>query len=78
MGQDSYLNGAAFGIGARAFGDAGIVAGGKHFLLNEQETNRQGQGDESVAPYSSNVDDKALHETYLWYVHFVSKVNFLY
>ncbi|PMD41999.1 glycoside hydrolase family 3 protein [Hyaloscypha variabilis F] len=66
LGQDSYLNGIAFGIGAKAFADTGIVAGGKHFLLNEQETNRQGTGDSSVAPYSSVVDDKALHETYLW------------
>jgi beta-glucosidase len=66
LGQDSYLNGIAFGIGAKAFADTGIVAGGKHFLLNEQETNRQGTSDSSVAPYSSVVDDKALHETYLW------------
>ena len=66
LGQDPYLNGIAFGIGAKAFADTGIIAGGKHFLLNEQETNRQASGDSSVAPYSSVVDDKALHETYLW------------
>ncbi|CAL3968960.1 unnamed protein product [Diplocarpon coronariae] len=64
---DPYLNGIMFGLGARSFGDAGIVAGGKHFLLNEQETNRQGgTGSSSVAPYSSVADDKTLHETYLW------------
>jgi beta-glucosidase len=69
LGQDPYLNGIAFGLGAKAFSDAGIVAGGKHFLLNEQETNRMAQGSSSgVAPYSSVVDDKALHETYLWSV----------
>jgi beta-glucosidase len=69
LGQDPYLNGIAFGLGAKAFSDAGIVAGGKHFLLNEQETNRMAQGSSSsVAPYSSVVDDKALHETYLWLV----------
>ena len=67
LGQDPYLNGIAFGIATKAFTDAGIVAGGKHFLLNEQETNRQASGgSSSVAPYSSVVDDKALHETYLW------------
>ncbi|TVY82596.1 putative beta-glucosidase D [Lachnellula suecica] len=74
LGQDSYLNGIAFGLGTQAFTDAGIVASGKHFLLNEQETNRQSAGgvggssnsSSSIAPYSSNVDDKALHETYLW------------
>jgi beta-glucosidase len=64
---DPYLNGITFGIGARAFSDAGIMAGGKHFLLNEQETNRQASGSSSVAPYSSVADDKTMHETYLWY-----------
>ncbi|PVH75896.1 glycoside hydrolase family 3 protein [Cadophora sp. DSE1049] len=63
---DPYLNGIAFGLGAKSFNDAGVVAGGKHFLLNEQETNRQASGSSSVAPYSSAADDKTLHETYLW------------
>lgn len=64
---DPYLNGMVFGIGARSFGDAGVVAGGKHFLLNEQETNRAASGgDSTIAPYSSVADDKTLHETYLW------------
>lgn len=67
LGQDPYLNGIGFGIGAKAFSDAGIVAGGKHFLLNEQETNRQASGSDSdLAPYSSVADDKTMHETYLW------------
>ncbi|KAG4421590.1 hypothetical protein IFR04_005317 [Cadophora malorum] len=63
---DPYLNGIAFGLGAKSFNDAGVVGGGKHFLLNEQETNRQASGSSSVAPYSSVADDKTLHETYLW------------
>lgn len=67
LGQDPYLNGIGFGIGAKAFSDAGIIDGGKHFLLNEQETNRQASGSDSdVAPYSSVADDKTLHESYLW------------
>ncbi|RDW91027.1 beta-glucosidase D [Coleophoma crateriformis] len=67
LGADSYLNGIAFGIGSKAFADVGIVPGGKHFLLNEQETNRMGLGSSSgIAPYSSNADDKTIHETYLW------------
>ncbi|PBP21107.1 beta-glucosidase D [Diplocarpon rosae] len=67
MSPDPYLNGIMFGLGAKSFSDAGVVAGGKHFLLNEQETNRQmGMGTSSVAPYSSVADDKTLHETYLW------------
>lgn len=40
------------------------IPGGKHFLLNEQETNRQSFGS-GIGPYTSNVDDKTLHETYL-------------
>lgn len=75
LSQDSYLNGIAFGIGAKAFTETGVISGGKHFLLYEQETNRQsGRGGpgggstntSSVAPYSSDADDKTLHETYLW------------
>ncbi|PBP17340.1 beta-glucosidase D [Diplocarpon rosae] len=64
MSPDPYLNGIVFGLGAKSFSDAGVVAGGKHFLLNEQETNRQGgAGTSSAAPYSSVADDKTLHET---------------
>jgi beta-glucosidase len=66
LGVDPYLNGIAFGIGSRAFSDAGIIASGKHFLLYEQETNRQASGATGLGPYSSVVDDKTLHETYMW------------
>ncbi|KAK6600301.1 hypothetical protein H4I96_07627 [Botrytis cinerea] len=65
MGQDSYLNGIMFGLGVKAFSETGIIPGGKHFLLNEQETNRQAFGHSDIAPYTSNTDDKTLHETYL-------------
>lgn len=37
---DPYLNGIVFGLSVKAYTDLGIIAGGKHFLLNEQETNR--------------------------------------
>lgn len=40
---------------------AGVVTVGRHFLLNEQETNRS-----SSTHYSSNADDKTIHELYLW------------
>ncbi|KAM0165666.1 hypothetical protein ACHAQE_002207 [Botrytis cinerea] len=65
MGQDSYLNGIMFGLAVKAFSETGIIPGGKHFLLNEQETNRQAFGHSDIAPYTSNTDDKTLHETYL-------------
>ncbi|KAL4987983.1 putative beta-glucosidase D [Aspergillus falconensis] len=130
FGPDPYLNGIATGLETRAYADVGIIAGAKHFILNEQETNRtssmgggggggapggggmggadssssipggmsptsaagvmpssssmpggSGMGggmaaggasssssssSSSSAPYSSNADDKTLHETYLW------------
>ncbi|KAI9737546.1 MAG: hypothetical protein M1834_009701 [Cirrosporium novae-zelandiae] len=67
LGQDCYLNGIAFGVGVKAFTDAGVIPGGKHFLLNEQETNRTTDTSTTTTTvYSSNVDDKTLHETYLW------------
>ncbi|KAL4866514.1 hypothetical protein BDV12DRAFT_210438 [Aspergillus spectabilis] len=94
FGPDPYLNGVATGLSAKAYVDAGVIPGAKHFLLNEQETNRTGGGggggggggsspggapggspfkrratgfsDSESAPYSSNADDKTIHETYLW------------
>lgn len=44
-----------------------VIATAKHFIVNEQETNRQpssfGLGNASV---SATVDDKTMHELYLW------------
>lgn len=40
----------------------------KHFLGNEQETHRLVSTDTPWAePISSNMDDKTMHELYLWY-----------
>jgi beta-glucosidase len=36
----------------------------KHYIGNEQETNRNPIG--NVSALSSNIDDKTLHELYLW------------
>lgn len=61
---------AAFGLSVAAMLDAGVVPGGKHFLLNEQETNRSVQYSPTAGgttkAYSSNADDKTTHETYLF------------
>ncbi|KAJ5913399.1 beta-glucosidase D [Penicillium tannophilum] len=97
-GTDPYLNGIATGLTAKGYTDVGVIGGIKHFILNEQETNRTastsgggggsgggapgGSGGNSSssmfqrrssqdssssgAPYSSNVDSQAFHETYLW------------
>ncbi|PYH83901.1 putative beta-glucosidase D [Aspergillus uvarum CBS 121591] len=73
FGPDPYLNGLATGLSTKGYVDAGVIPGGKHFLLYEQETNRTStfgratvSSDSDSAPYSSNADDKTLHETYLW------------
>jgi beta-glucosidase len=41
-GPDSYLSGIMGGALAKGMSSAGVVPGAKHFVLNEQETNRQG------------------------------------
>ena len=52
--------------------DAGVIACAKHYIGNEQEHFRQvpesvGFGFEITDSLSSNIDDKTLHELYLWY-----------
>lgn len=41
-----------------------VIACVKHYIGNEQETNRNPIGNN--ASVSSNMDDKTLHEVYLW------------
>lgn len=73
FGPDPYLNGMATGLSVKGYVEAGVIPCAKHFLLNEQETNRTANSSSLSAnpesgprPYSSNADDKTLHETYLW------------
>lgn len=52
--------------------DAGVIACAKHYILNEQEHFRllgeaKGYGYNITASASSNVDDRTMHELYLWY-----------
>lgn len=51
-------------VGAQS---TGTIASVKHFIANEQETNRMPVGD--LASVSSNIDDKTMHELYLWPFH---------
>ncbi|APA08328.1 hypothetical protein SS1G_13255 [Sclerotinia sclerotiorum 1980 UF-70] len=44
--------------------DAGVIACAKHFIMNEQEHFREPGN--SNAAYSANLDDKTMHELYLW------------
>ncbi|KAH8202201.1 hypothetical protein TruAng_003676 [Truncatella angustata] len=59
--SDPYLNGVAMGQAVTGMNSAGVITAGRHFLFNEQETNRS-----STNRYSSNVDDKTTREVYLW------------
>ncbi|KAL6915451.1 hypothetical protein FSST1_006946 [Fusarium sambucinum] len=64
---DPYLSGVAMGEAIAGMNSAGVIAGGRHFLLNEQETNRSsGTSDSTSEVYSSNADDKTIHELYAW------------
>lgn len=60
---DPYLNGIATGLSIAALQSKGVIATGRHFLLNEQETNRSA---DAATRYSSNADDKTIHEIYAW------------
>ncbi|CAI6091692.1 unnamed protein product [Clonostachys chloroleuca] len=57
-GSDPYLNGLNSAISIKAMQAAGVQATLKHYVANEQELNRDSM--------SSNVDDRTMHEIYLW------------
>ncbi|KAL4735854.1 putative beta-glucosidase A [Aspergillus similis] len=68
---DPVLAGVLFAETIKGIQDAGVIATAKHYLLNEQEHFRQvaeanGYGYNITEPLSENVDDKTLHELYLW------------
>jgi beta-glucosidase len=43
---------------------ADVITSVKHYIGNEQETDRNPSA--NVAAISSNIDDKTIHELYLW------------
>ncbi|EGX93355.1 beta-glucosidase, putative [Cordyceps militaris CM01] len=61
---DPYLSGQLNAETITGIQKAGVVANLKHFIANEQETHRRPYF--GVEAASSNVDDKTLHEYYLW------------
>jgi beta-glucosidase len=66
---DPVLSGIAVAETVKGIQDAGVIACTKHYLLNEQEHFRSPGNFEDqgfVDALSSNVDDKTLHELYLW------------
>ncbi|KAI1349447.1 glycoside hydrolase superfamily [Xylaria sp. FL0043] len=58
FGADPYLQGIAMAETITGMQGAGIQATAKHYILNEQELNRE--------TMSSSVDDRTMHELYLW------------
>lgn len=62
---DPVLTGVAIAQTIQGIQDAGVVACAKHFIMNEQEHNRESTATDAFA-YSSNLDDKTMHELYLW------------
>ncbi|KAF4835411.1 putative beta-glucosidase M [Colletotrichum siamense] len=64
LSNDPYLAGAGMGAITRGIQDAGVIATAKHWLLNEQEYRRRiSDLGEAI---SSNVDDRTLHELYVF------------
>ena len=64
LSNDPYLAGVAMGAITRGMQAAGVIATPKHFVLNEQEFRRRESAlGEAV---SSNVDDRTLHELYVF------------
>ncbi|KAH8902502.1 glycoside hydrolase family 3 protein [Coniochaeta sp. PMI_546] len=68
---DPVLTGIGMAQTIKGIQDAGVIACAKHFIANEQEHFRQtgearGYGFNISETLSSNIDDKTMHELYLW------------
>ncbi|KAF4977295.1 hypothetical protein FZEAL_6183 [Fusarium zealandicum] len=70
---DPYLTGVAMEMTIRGHQDAGVQATAKHFIGNEQETQRNPTYDPNGTvtdviqeALSANIDDRTMHEIYLW------------
>jgi beta-glucosidase len=75
--NDPYLSGALAADTVTAFNKRGVMTSLKHYLMNEQETNRVPVDGSSpqIEAVSMNVDDKTIHELYLWCVRMIKKAN---
>ncbi|KAI0425094.1 glycoside hydrolase family 3 protein [Xylaria sp. FL1042] len=68
FGPDPYLAGVAMEVYVTGLQSNGVQACSKHIAANEQETQRTETTttNGNVEAISSNVDDRTLHELYLW------------
>ncbi|KAK1770940.1 putative beta-glucosidase M [Phialemonium atrogriseum] len=62
--NDPYLSGALVHETVSAIQGVGVITSTKHYIANEQESYRNPSGD--IQASSSNIDDRTLHELYLW------------
>ncbi|KAI1428630.1 beta-glucosidase M [Xylaria sp. FL1777] len=62
---DPYLCGALAAQTIKGIQSQGVITSTKHFIGNEQESYRNPSGGD-VESVSSNIDDKTMHELYLW------------
>lgn len=66
---DPYLTGVLFQDSIEAIQETGLQACAKHYIGNEQETQRNPSVKEdgtTIEAVSSNIDDRTMHEVYLW------------
>ncbi|KAF3047759.1 hypothetical protein E8E12_011618 [Didymella heteroderae] len=68
FGPDPYLAGIAMNASVVGIQSAGVQACSKHFVGNEQETQRTSTTNNGtvIEAISSNIDDRTLHELYVW------------
>ena len=66
---DPYLTGDLFTSTINGIQDGGVQACAKHFVGNEQETQRQpttNAKNTTIESVSSNIEDRTIHELYAW------------
>ncbi|KKA30951.1 hypothetical protein TD95_001324 [Thielaviopsis punctulata] len=61
---DPYLAGQLVSVTVSGHQDAGVMASTKHYIANEQEMYRWPR--DGIEAISSNIDDRTIHEFYLW------------
>lgn len=66
FGPDPVLQGVAASLAIKGIQDAGVMATAKHLIANEQEHFRQSFEWGLPNAISSNIDDRTMHELYLW------------
>ncbi|THZ08588.1 putative beta-glucosidase [Aureobasidium pullulans] len=66
---DPYLTGVAMEETIEALQEAGVQACAKHWIGNEQETQRNptlSPTNKTIEAVSANIDDRTMHELYMW------------